>query len=84
MLDVKKEMTFEEVKNFFSNTEEFTVKDISGMGPVFKLTLTDSGPDYSHRCSTLMTKATIQLLIREIKKLTYNIAVKNYDYTKNN
>lgn len=82
-LDVKEEMTFEEVKNFFSATEEYTIEDMpeeKRHQPVFKITLTDYGRKGTYKCSTLVAlPTTIQLLIRKIKQLSYNMAVKNYD-----
>ena len=80
MLDVKKEMSFEEVQNLFSATHEFTAEDQSTADEkLFKITLTDEGPGYKNTCSTLMAKVNMQLLIRKIGQLTYNMAVKNYD-----
>lgn len=84
-LDVKKEMTFEEVKNFFSATEEFTVQDLSasGQSKYLSVTLTDNAPGSiikKVKCSTIMsTRINIQTLVRVIQKLRYNMAVKNYD-----
>lgn len=77
MLDVNKEMTFEEVKNSFSATHEYEVVKLANK--LVHVIYTNQDQQEIHKCSDLISKATIQLLIRTIKQLSYNMAVKNYD-----
>lgn len=80
MIDVQAKMTFHELKNFFSMTQEFQVIEAhTERHSRYEIRLVDEGSKYKNVCSTLISEVTIQQLIRTIHQLSYNMATKNYD-----
>lgn len=79
-LDLQKELSFEEVKHFFSKCDEFEISKHDDKG-TFKINLkVEKEVSYRniepiisyHNYSTLIYKPTIQKLIRSILKLGGN------------
>lgn len=79
-LDLQKELTFDEVKHFFSKCDEYEVSKCDERG-TFKITLKVTklvdydkrmNPKYTyHNIAISAHKPTIQTLIRDIESLGY-------------